>query len=133
MSKRRWLVDSMHIAGAAPNKNDPRVDLDTLRRAEPKVPEKPDALALEEARNNHARELQRMQRGIIGWCVGSGSEKPGNVATLCIAACFLLILSAFLKLDIQKDSEFFLKILSASTGMIGLALGYLFGSRGSEK
>ena len=103
------------------------VSEDAARRAEPTVPE-PDPLALEEARNNHARGMHHLQRGLIGWCVGTGSEKPGNVATLAIIASFAIILIGFFKFDLQKEFESFYKLLTTLLGPVGLALGYLFGS-----
>jgi hypothetical protein len=101
------------------------------RKSEPIVPQ-PDSLALEEIKNNHAKNMAGLHRGVIGWCVGSGPEKAGNVATLTIIASFLLIVCAFFKFDFSAQFDFFYKILTTLLGPIGLALGYLFGSKGEK-
>ncbi len=73
-----------------------------------------------------------MQRGLMGWLVGTGPEKAGNVATLSILASFLLVMIAFFKFDFDTQFELFYKILTTMLGPVGLALGYLFGSKDSR-
>jgi hypothetical protein len=72
--------------------------------------------------------MHESEQGVIGRFLGSRSEKPGNVSSIVVLFCFLLIAIAFFKLDLTIQDELFLKIVSASFGIIGLALGYLFGS-----
>jgi len=77
--------------------------------------------------------MHTLQRGLLGWCIGSGSEKAGNVATLTILGCLIFILFAFLRMNLQTEFESFYKLLTTLLGPVGLALGYLFGSRDSSK
>lgn len=107
------------------------VSKDDARKAEPVVRE-PDQLALEELRNSHARDMNKNQRGAIGWMFGSGLEKSGNAAILSIVVFLALIVCAFFKFDLSKDSDAFYKLLTTLLGPIGLALGYLFGSKKSD-
>lgn len=104
---------------------------DQARKTEPVVRE-PDALALKEQQNNHDKAMAGLHRGWIGWLVGSGPEKSGNVATLTIFACFLIILIAFMKFDFNTQFESFFKIMTSVFGPVGLALGYLFGAKDSK-
>lgn len=108
--------------------NNSVVSVEDARKAEPIIRE-PDPLAIEEVRNNHATRMHGMQRGIIGWCVGSGPEKAGNVATLSIVACFAIIAAGFFKFDFAKEFDSFLKLVTIFLGIVGLALGYLFGAK----
>lgn len=105
----------------------PTVSAEDARRAEPNVLE-PDALAFKEADHAHAQAMQKAEHGSIGRLLGSRSEKPGNVASIVILLCFVFICLAFYRLDIQNMSDLFMKIVSASFSVVGLALGYLFGS-----
>jgi len=77
--------------------------------------------------------MHTLLRGLLGWCIGSGSEKAGNVATLTILGCLIFILFAFLRMNLQTEFESFYKLLTTLLGPVGLALGYLFGSRDSSK
>lgn len=104
------------------------VSVADARRAEPTV-RPPDELALEEMKNNHAVRTHRMQRGLVGLVVGTGPEKAGNVATVAIVASFGLVMTAFFRFDFATQFELFFKILTTMLGPIGLALGYLFGSK----
>lgn len=88
-----------------------------------------DSLALEEIRNSHEAYKLSIQRGWIGVALGTGTEKAGNVATLVILACFIIILLLFAKTDFSTEFDPFFKTFSALLGPVGLALGYLFGSR----
>ena len=76
--------------------------------------------------------MQALQRGWIGIALGTGAEKAGNVATLTIIACFLIILLLFAKTDMSTQFDQFYKMLTTMLGPVGLALGYLFGSRDSR-
>ncbi|EPE98633.1 hypothetical protein RGCCGE502_09410 [Rhizobium grahamii CCGE 502] len=80
-------------------------------------------------KNNHAARTHRMQRGLIGLIVGTGPEKAGNVATVAIVASFALVMIAFFRFDFATQFELFFKILTTMLGPVGLALGYLFGSK----
>lgn len=88
-----------------------------------------DALALKEIENEHEKRKIEMQRGWIGIVLGTGPEKSGNVATLTIVASFFMILISFAKIDFSSGFDQFFKILTTMLGPVGLALGYLFGSR----
>lgn len=103
------------------------VSADAARLAEPNVLE-PDGLAFREADHAHEQAMHKAEHGSIGRLLGSRSEKPGNVASIVILLCFVFIGLAFYRLDIQNMSDLFMKIVSASFSIIGLALGYLFGS-----
>jgi hypothetical protein len=89
----------------------------------------PDELALKELQqtNAHAQATQKAEQGWIGAIFGAKSEKSGNVAAFVIVLCFIFIfLAAYREAD--APSETFFKLLSPILGLIGLALGYLFGS-----
>ena len=77
--------------------------------------------------------MHALQRGLLGWCIGSGGEKAGNVATLTILGCFTFMLIAYFKMDLQKEFDAFFKLLTTLLGPVGLALGYLFGARDTTK
>lgn len=104
------------------------VSPEDARRAVPVI-RPADTLALEEMRNAHEANKLSIQRGWIGIALGTGSEKAGNVATLVILACFVIILILFVKTDFSTQFDPFFKTFSALLGPVGLALGYLFGSR----
>jgi hypothetical protein len=114
-----------------PLNNPVLVTEDQARKSEPVVRE-PDPLAIEELKNNHTKNMASLHRGFVGSCVGSGPEKAGNVATLTIVACFLMIVGSFLKFDFATQFDSFFKVLTTALGPIGLALGYLFGSKESK-
>ena len=122
----------MSILSVSQNPKPEIVPEDVARRAEPTV-RAPDELAIQEVANAHAKEMHTLQRGLLGWCIGSGSEKAGNVATLTILGCLIFILFAFLRMNLQTEFESFYKLLTTLLGPVGLALGYLFGSRDSSK
>jgi purine-cytosine permease-like protein len=48
---------------------------------------------------------------------------------LAIIACFGIICAGFLKFDFSKEFDSFLKLVSTFLGIVGLALGYLFGAK----
>jgi hypothetical protein len=98
------------------------------REVEPVVPE-PDKLALKEVENSHAQATHRAEQGWVGKICGSRGEKSGNIAFLVIVACFLLIGIA---LNSSGLTEPFFKLLASLLGVIGLALGYLFGAHNSK-
>jgi hypothetical protein len=104
------------------------VSVDAARAVEPKVPS-PDALALKELENSHSKSMHTLSRGWIGACIGSGNEKPGNTAFLVIVCCFAFIGISVFKFDIATQFEQFFKFVTLFFGPVGLALGYLFGSR----
>jgi hypothetical protein len=103
------------------------VTAEQARGVRPNVPE-PDPLALQEAKNAHENNMHKNERGWVGAVFGSRSEKPGNVALIVILLCFVFAMLAFVHLDMAKDSELFFKLLSVVSGLVSLALGYLFGS-----
>jgi hypothetical protein len=88
--------------------------------------QEPDTLALEEARLEHERTLHKADKGWIGHLCGSRNEKPGNVAFLVILGSFLLVCAAMYENGL---SEPFFKFLTVLLGVVGTALGYLFGSQ----
>jgi len=89
---------------------------------------------VQEAQNAHAQKTLLAEQGWIGHILGSKAEKPGNVAAIVILLCFLLLGVGFHTMchDAGNNEDFF-KFVSIITGIIGLALGYLFGSSGSAK
>jgi len=99
------------------------------RRADPKI-RSPDELAIQEANNAHAQATLWAEQGWIGHVLGSKTEKPGNVAAIVIFFCFILLVIGFCVLSHGdgKSNEDFFKFTSIITGIVGLALGYLFGS-----
>lgn len=101
----------------------------------------PDALALQEGRNQHEHKLELTKQGQLGRLFGSGVEKSGNVAALVIVFSFALLTFALLTIvffyskapEQSGTEEFFFKLLSPVASLITLALGYLFGSSGGDK
>lgn len=108
------------------------VSLDQARRAEPTVRE-PDALALLEQKNLHERTLRQAEQGKLGTLLGSHGEKAGNISFIVILICFLLIATAFCRMDLQKDFDSFMKFDTALIAIITGALGYLFGASNHTK
>lgn len=100
------------------------VTANEARAVEPVIPE-PDKLALQEEEHSHAEAIHRQERGWVGIICGSRGEKSGNVAFMVIVACFILIGCAMYSASMTEP---FFKLLSALLGVVGLALGYLFGS-----
>ena len=96
----------------------------------------PDALALQEGRNQHEHKLELTKQGQLGRLFGSGVEKSGNVAALVIVLSFALLAVVFFYSKAPDESgteEVFFKLLSPVASLITLALGYLFGSSGGDK
>lgn len=104
------------------------VSEDKARRAKPEVRE-PDQLAMQEMQNSHSRNMETLLRGWVGACIGSGPEKSGNTAFLVIVLCFFFIAIAAFRFDLDKQFDNFYKLLTTLLAPIGLALGYLFGSK----
>ncbi len=104
------------------------VSLEDAQRAEPTVLP-PDPLAMQELQNTHSRDMQNLHRGWVGAFIGSGPEKPGNTAVLVIVVCFFFIAGLAFQFDLDKQFDSFYKLLTTLFGPIGLALGYLFGSK----
>ncbi|WP_206742491.1 hypothetical protein [Rhizobium grahamii] len=48
---------------------------------------------------------------------------------MAIVASFALVMIAFFRFDFATQFELFFKILTTMLGPVGLALGYLFGSK----
>lgn len=82
----------------------------------------------------HAQAAQRIQRGAVGWLLGSGKEKPGNVAGLAILlACLMIILLA--KLDMAADvprKELIMLIAGIIPGALGYYFGFLTGAKSGD-
>jgi hypothetical protein len=100
------------------------------RTVEPTIPA-PDDIARKELEFWHAQRTQEAEQGWIGKAFGSKTEKPGNIAALVVLLSFLMIFAAYgISALNGKDpsSESFFKITSTFLGVVGLALGYLFGS-----
>lgn len=108
--------------------NNDLVSVDEARRSEPIVAA-PDSLAIKELDHFHSMEMHNLHRGFLGAIVGSGPEKPGNTAIIVIVFCFVFISVAGFKLDLDKQFDQFYKLITTLLGPVGLALGYLFGSR----
>ena len=74
-------------------------------------------------------EARDMERGIMGWLFGMGSEKPANIAGFAIVVSFIAAVSIALWMP---DTPGFTKkdAVLVFVGIITLALGFLFG-RGS--
>jgi hypothetical protein len=75
--------------------------------------------------NSHQQATQKTEQGWIGKVCGSKGEKAGNIAFLVIIACFLLISGALYTSGLTDP---FFKLMTSLLGVIGLALGYLFGA-----
>src|SRR5438309_3194304 len=71
-------------------------------------------------------QSQRMARGAMGWLLGSGTEKPGNIAGLVVVVSFLLLAGV---LVFGADTPSFSKkdALLLVASFITLSLGYIFG------
>lgn len=80
------------------------------------------------AEYSHMREMASINRGQVGKLLGSRSEKAGNIACIVILVCFVLIVMAFYKMDLDKQFDSFLKFVGGITSIITASLGYLFGS-----
>lgn len=108
------------------------VSIEDARRAEPVVRE-PDALAVLEAKNLHEQNLRKAEQGKLGTLLGSHGEKAGNISFIVILICFVLILFAFCRMDLEKDFDSFMKFDTALIAIVTGALGYLFGSSNHTK
>ncbi|MDR6873535.1 hypothetical protein J2Y55_004562 [Bosea sp. BE125] len=88
-------------------------------------------MAIDELKANlaHAKDMHQLNRGWVGACIGSGSEKPGNAAIIVILFCFTVMTVALFRLDLKTDMDQLLRIVPVALGPVGLALGYLFGAR----
>lgn len=79
----------------------------------------------------HAQKSQKIARGLMGWLLGSGKEKPGNVAALAIMlACAMIILLALI--DVKPDvprKELIMLIAGIIPGALGYYFGFLTGSK----
>jgi hypothetical protein len=77
------------------------------------------------------RDERKTEMGMLGRIFGSVSDKPGNIAGVVVLASFAALLgllaTAIFKPDVKMDV-----LLPIFTGMITLALGYLFG-KGDQK
>lgn len=113
----------------APKQSQPElVTPNQARTVEPTIPA-PDELAKKELEFWHAQKTQEAEQGWIGKAFGSRSEKPGNIAALVVLLSFAMLFLAFI-VAMNKDPmpDSFFKIAQIFLGVIGLALGYLFGS-----
>jgi hypothetical protein len=106
------------------------VTAEEARQVTPQVPE-PDKKALkEQAQFLHEQATQKAELGTIGGWLGAKSEKAGNIAFIVIIFAFLLVFTAYAHEGGATDN--FFKVFSAMIGLVGLALGYLFGSGGRD-
>lgn len=74
---------------------------------------------------------QRIARGAMGWFLGVGGEKPGNlVAFAIITACVMVVLIGLLPFhaDVPRR-ELIMLIATIIPGALGYYFGYLTGSR----
>ena len=74
----------------------------------------------------HEQASRRIERGMMGWLLGSGSEKPGNIAGFVVVVSFFLFGGLLIwGLDTPSLSKKDALLLVAS--FITLSLGYIFG------
>jgi hypothetical protein len=72
------------------------------------------------------RTTRSLEMGLIGRIFGSVQDKPGNIAGFAIIASFLILIAVLFVS--AKDPNFKTDaLLPVFTGIITLALGYLFG------
>ncbi|MDR2214608.1 MAG: hypothetical protein LBE59_02065 [Nevskiaceae bacterium] len=104
------------------------------RAVDPVEPDTDGKLAEKELEFWHAQETQKAHHGWLGKIFGSIQEKPGNIAAIAVILSFIMLFVAFgvMYRGAGDLNENFFKLLSALTGVIGLALGYLFGSSGQK-
>jgi hypothetical protein len=77
------------------------------------------------------RSSRSLEMGWLGRALGNAAEKPGNIAGFAIVASFLILI-AILWIS-AKDSSFRTEaVIPVFTGIITLALGYLFGKSSSN-
>lgn len=88
-----------------------------------------DSCAIKKVENSHARAMHKQERGWVGVVCGTRGEKSGNIAFLVIVACFILII---VSLCWSGLTDPFFTLLSPLVGVIGLALGYLFGAHNKQ-
>ena len=74
----------------------------------------------------HIQEAKKIERGVMGWLLGIGTEKPGNVAGFAVVASFILF-GAVLLFAIDTPSLSKKDALLIVAGFISLGLGFLFG------
>jgi hypothetical protein len=86
-----------------------------------------------ELKNAHQQATQKNEQGALGRWLGSRSEKAGNISFIVIIVCFMFIGIAFLKMDLTKEFDSFMKFCAALFAIITGALGYLFGSGSSDR
>jgi hypothetical protein len=86
-----------------------------------KLPQLPPELALE-----HETRRTALEVGWFGRMFGSPQHKPGNIAGFAIIASFL-VLAGILVVSARDPAFKIDAVLPVFTGIITLALGYLFG------
>ncbi|QJE71958.1 hypothetical protein HHL28_01495 [Aerophototrophica crusticola] len=74
----------------------------------------------------HLRDQKKLDLGWIGFVIGHGVEKLGNIAFISILICFAIVIG-LLWAPVNGDAEFREKTAATLFGVINLALGYLFG------
>lgn len=106
------------------------VTAEEARNVTPQAPE-PDKRALQEqAQFLHQQATQKAELGTVGSWLGAKAEKAGNIAFIVIIFSFFMVFNAYWHEG--GATENFFKVFSAMIGLIGLALGYLFGSGGKD-
>lgn len=95
-----------------------------------KLPEDKDLAAAVIDGQNTSRQMQ-MKIGKIGSFVGSGDEKPGNIAFVVLAACFVAILFLLWLHAAYPEARLTEAIASFFT-VITTTLGYIYGRKSSE-
>jgi hypothetical protein len=112
----------------SPPQSDLRVSASEARVTQPVVPP-PTKSTEKELEFWHAQRTQKAEQGWVGWVFGSKYEKPGNIAAIVVLLSFFFLFWSFYHLYTPTIlPETFFKVLAAFMGVIGLALGYLFGS-----
>jgi hypothetical protein len=79
----------------------------------------------------HEQATKRLERGAMGWLLGGGKEKPGNVVGFAIiVACAMMLAIGMLNFhpDVPRK-ELIMLIASIIPGAIGYYFGYLAGTK----
>jgi len=78
----------------------------------------------------HQRTAKRIERGAMGWLLGLGPEKPGNLVAFAIVVACLMILAIGLCNfhESVPRRELIMLFASMIPGAMGYYFGYLTGS-----
>jgi len=85
-----------------------------------------------DAQSQHT--ARRIERGVMGWLLGLGNEKPGNVTGFSIlVACGMIIALGLINFgpDVPRR-ELIMLIAGIIPGALGYYFGYLTGKGGAD-